>query len=192
MKWVRVLLLALAGMGAAAGCTSEKSQPAKAQATKAEAASEKAKAEAPSPSIEESTRQSISDALAAYERIRALLAEDSMQGLAEAAERLASITSGLPKNLPESVRPHVDAIAAAAGKLKGNASTLPDARSSFGELSRGVVALLSAEPSLAKGQHVFECGMAEGYKKWVQPSETLGNPYMGTKMQNCGTASSWE
>jgi hypothetical protein len=34
--------------------------------------------------------------------------------------------------------------------------------------------------------------MAEGYPKWVQLSQTKGNPYMGKEMQSCGVESKWE
>jgi hypothetical protein len=29
--------------------------------------------------------------------------------------------------------------------------------------------------------------MAKGYKKWVQVSEAVSNPYMGSEMLECGT-----
>ena len=54
-------------------------------------------------------------------------------------------------------------------------------------MSRALIAVLSAEPSLQQGRHVYECPMAKGYKKWVQVSEGVSNPYMGTDMLQCGT-----
>jgi threonine/homoserine/homoserine lactone efflux protein len=35
--------------------------------------------------------------------------------------------------------------------------------------------------------HVFECPMAKGYKRWVQPTDELENPYMGQEMLTCGS-----
>ena len=71
------------------------------------------------------------------------------------------------------------------------ATDLPRLRREFGDVSRHVVALLTAEASLARGLHVFECPMAEGYGRWVQPSADISNPYMGTRMPACGTETSF-
>ena len=57
-------------------------------------------------------------------------------------------------------------------------------------MSRHLLALLRAEDSLASGLHVFECPMADGYGRWVQPSADISNPYMGTRMPACGSESS--
>jgi len=54
-----------------------------------------------------------------------------------------------------------------------------------------MVALMVAEPSLSRGRHVFECPMANGYRKWIQPGANISNPYMGTRMPTCGSATDW-
>ncbi len=59
------------------------------------------------------------------------------------------------------------------------------------KVCRAVVALLTADPELARGKHLFECPMATGYKKWVQTSEEISNPYMGKAMPACGAAAEW-
>jgi Cu(I)/Ag(I) efflux system membrane fusion protein len=87
--------------------------------------------------------------------------------------------------------PHFAAIADGATKLAA-AADIKAARAAFGVVSQHVVALLASDKSLASGQHVFECPMVSGYNKWVQPTETLENPYMGKRMLTCGGASSWE
>ncbi len=57
---------------------------------------------------------------------------------------------------------------------------------------RHVVALLVAEPSLQKGQYIFECPMAQGDNKWVQTNAKISNPYMEKKMLECGGESDCE
>jgi hypothetical protein len=63
-------------------------------------------------------------------------------------------------------------------------------RKAFGEVSQRLLAILAADRSLAEGLHVFECPMAQGYKKWAQPAAKISNPYMGTRMPECGSESS--
>ncbi len=91
---------------------------------------------------------------------------------------------------PSGSAEHLRGIASAAKGL-GSAGDVEAARSAFGEVSRHVVALLAADRTLAEGKHVFECPMAAGYKKWIQPTAKLENPYMGTKMLSCGGESTW-
>lgn len=125
--------------------------------------------------------------LAAYERARALLAADELNGVADAAREIeASSKIGAHASTP-----HFAAIAESAAKLAA-ASDLKVARESFGEVSRHVIALLASDKALARGQHVFECPMVSGYKKWVQPSANLQNPYMGKRMLACGGESTWQ
>ena len=138
----------------------------------------------PVPMAEGSTQPAATpaaDTLAAYERVRALLAADEIKGVSEAANALAASAS----------KSSYTAIAATATKLAATTS-LETARAAFGDVSREVITLLARDPSLAKGQHVFECPMTTGYRKWVQPSEDLENPYMGKKMLACGGESTWQ
>ncbi|MDQ3340519.1 MAG: hypothetical protein M4D80_35625 [Myxococcota bacterium] len=133
-------------------------------------------AEKPSATVTPAT-----ETLAAYERARALLAADEIKGLAESARTLeASATSA-----------KYTAIASSATKLAA-AADLDAARTAFGDVSREVVTLLAGDKSLAKGQYVFECPMVKGYRKWVQPSDEMANPYMGKKMLACGGESTWQ
>ncbi len=43
------------------------------------------------------------------------------------------------------------------------------------------------DPSLRSGRFLFLCPMASGYKKWVQTTPTLNNPYWGKRMLTCGS-----
>ncbi len=128
--------------------------------------------------------------LAAYERARALLAADQMTGVAEAGREMEATATAAATDASVSA-PHLKGIATGATTL-ASATELKAARQAFGEISRHVIALLAVDKTLAAGQHVFECPMAKGYKKWVQPTENLENPYMGAKMLTCGGESSWE
>jgi Cu(I)/Ag(I) efflux system membrane fusion protein len=119
--------------------------------------------------------------LAAYERARSLLAADTIDGLAIVARDIEAAAKSAG---------YAD-IAQTAAHLAAQTS-LEVARTKFGDLSRHLVALLAKDPSLARGQHVFECPMVTGYAKWIQPTEDLQNPYMGKRMLACGGESTWQ
>ena len=130
--------------------------------------------------------------LAAYERLRAQLASDKVasaedfENLAEAARTASAAFSGEAKG-------HLEQLASAAESVDpGVAEGLDQVREAFGEVSQHLIALLSADPDLAKGRYVFECPMAKSYPKWVQQSETVSNPYLGPEMATCGVASAWQ
>ena len=129
--------------------------------------------------------------LAAYERLRAQLASDKVvsagdfESLAEASRSASEAYSGEAKA-------HLEELARSAESGASQAAEgLPQAREAFGEVSRHLIALLSADPELARGRYVLECPMAKSYPKWVQQSETVSNPYMGPDMATCGVASEW-
>lgn len=133
------------------------------------------------------TSARIDEAVAAYDVVRGALAEDrgdvntSATELADAA-RLASASA------PDTVRRPLEELSNAAQRLAGlETRDVDTVREAFGDVSRALISVLSAEPSLQQGRHVYECPMAKGYKKWVQVSEGVSNPYMGTDMPQCGT-----
>ena len=64
-------------------------------------------------------------------------------------------------------------------------------RIDFGELSRQMVAVLSAIPSLRDKLYVYECPMAQDYDRWIQLEEQMANPYMGERMLECGSEVDW-
>jgi Cu(I)/Ag(I) efflux system membrane fusion protein len=124
--------------------------------------------------------------LVAYERVRVRLAADDMSGVAEAALEIQKSSNGSS----ESNTPDFTALANNAAML-ARSSSIEAARSAFGELSRQLITMLANDKALARGLHVFECPMVSGYKKWVQPTEALENPYMGKRMLACGGESTW-
>lgn len=137
-------------------------------------------------------RQSIVRALDAYEQIRVHLARDEVAGVTASAGALEQAAREATSKAPESLRTHLQAIATSARSLKEMSKEDADAvRRAFGDVSRSVVALLAAEPTLQQGRHVFECPMAQGYKKWVQTTAEVSNPYMGSHTPSCGSASEW-
>lgn len=130
--------------------------------------------------------------LQAYESIRASLAQDQTGGIAAAADNLSAAAATALANASSSVRVHLEGIRTEAQSLKSAAtSDIETMRRGFGEISRHVVALVQASPSLQTGRFVFECPMAKGYKKWVQGSASIENPYMGKEMLACGAATTW-
>lgn len=132
---------------------------------------------------------SVEAVLADYEALRAAFAADKLQevgALAVALETSANKAGGTAPGMSQRLAEM--ATGAAAVKAEGPSE---GRRKSFGEISRAVVALGAENPSLQVGRHVFQCPMAQGYKKWVQTDKTLENPYMGGRMLRCGSASEW-
>lgn len=133
--------------------------------------------------------QKAEQVLASYENVRALLAKDEIAAIVtdtNSMQRAAEEAAALADTQGQSV---LRAIAKAAKVLaamdKGNAD---DVRKAYGEVSRHIVALLGAVPSLQQGRHAFRCPMAQGYEKWVQTKPQMENPYMGRRMLQCGSA----
>lgn len=124
--------------------------------------------------------------LVAYERVRVLLAADDMTGVADAAFEIKETAKKV------AIESTVDSTAIANNAaMLARASSIEAARSAFGELSRHLITMLANDKALAQGLHVFECPMVSGYKKWVQPTDDLANPYMGKRMLACGGESTW-
>jgi membrane fusion protein, copper/silver efflux system len=135
----------------------------------------------------------LSHVLASYERVRALLAEDQIAEVSAAAIELKMSAQEAVGKAPAALDEQVRAIAAAADALSATGRDDGAAvRRAFGDVSRPVVALIAADPKLAEGRHLFECPMAEGYKRWVQTNANVSNPYMGKKMPTCGSAAPWK
>lgn len=126
--------------------------------------------------------------LGAYERVRALLAADQLAGVADAAMALDRAARAA---VAETGTAHFASIAEGASAL-ASAGDLAAARTAFGRISQHVIELLAHDEALARGQHVFQCPMATGYGKWVQPTSQLENPYMGKAMLSCGSESTWQ
>lgn len=117
----------------------------------------------------------VADGLAApYLHIQLALANDSIEGIAEAAETMAEEAA--------SMGDPARAIAAAARALAA-AQDLKTARAVFGPLSD---ALIAYGEEVGFGElRVAYCPMAR--KSWVQKGAEILNPFHGSSMLSCGT-----
>ena len=176
----KVSLIAIAGLATLAlGCTGPASESASEEPT------------AGSQAISEGPSEAVASVLESYEAIRATLASDQAPGSSQYAT-LAAAASQAAEEQADAAREALIEMADAAEKVAAAAAQeLPEARRQFGEVSEPLIGFLSANPELARGQFVFECPMAKGYPKWVQNSEIVSNPYLGTEMASCGTAAAW-
>ncbi|MCB9637249.1 MAG: efflux RND transporter periplasmic adaptor subunit [Sandaracinus sp.] len=146
----------------------------------------------PPHAFSEASLSELREGLRAYEQIRAMLAADTATGTRNASSRIATAldAAAAEADLPSPLNEALSAGARAARDLPDAADVEP-ARACFGEVSRAFVAASEADPRLREGLHVFRCPMAQGFQKWIQPSATLENPYMGTRMLQCGSGTDW-
>ncbi len=144
--------------------------------------------ELPAPALEALRR-----AFEATERVRTELAFDRLDGVAVPAREAAQAIRAAEVALPGAGSEVADCLGqgAAAAESLAAATDIEAARLAYGELNRFLIALAAADPRLQEGWHVFRCPMAKGFKKWLQKSPTLENPYMGQKMSTCGGSSTW-
>lgn len=172
---------------AAAGCskkddskTKNTNQPAKTKATPTTKTKTNTTA-----TKQPAAKTDLSAVMDAYTSIHANLAADKTDVKADATKLVAAAKSA---SVPDAGKQALAKLATAADTLaKVDAKDADAVRKAYGEVSRATVALLSALPDVAKNYHVFECPMAKGYKRWVESSSKLHNPYMGTKMPTCGS-----
>jgi Cu(I)/Ag(I) efflux system membrane fusion protein len=129
----------------------------------------------------------------ASERLRAELAADRVDGLAGPAREVAQAIRAAEAATPGAGSEVTSCIAhgVSAAESLASAKDLENARLAYGELNRYLIALAAADPRLQSGWHVFSCPMAKGFKKWIQQSPTLENPYMGQAMLSCGSVGTW-
>jgi Cu(I)/Ag(I) efflux system membrane fusion protein len=134
------------------------------------------------------------NAFAAYEEVRAALAQDRLEPVGPAARVIAEqlkVAAGVLATASSQVQGCVRQAVAAAEKTAA-AGSLEDARAQFGEVTRFLVALGASDPRLQPGWHLFRCPMAKGFKTWFQKSPTIENPYMGQAMATCGSEIAWQ
>lgn len=133
----------------------------------------------------------LQEAMSALDRVRAKLAADSLDGVAEPAARVATMMRDAAALVTaEDVRPRLREAADAAGELE-RASDAETARKHFSVVSKTLTALAAADPRLQEGWMIFECPMVGDFNKWLQRGDALENPYMGKKMLTCGSPSTF-
>lgn len=130
--------------------------------------------------------------LTGYENIRRMLAEDQVAAVFALAKQLSAAAAAVASARPTPQAALFERIATASALLATTDAKDADAvRRQFGEVSHAVVDLLTTDTGLRGSRLVFECPMAQGYRKWVQLTSTINNPYMGSKMLECGVAANW-
>jgi Cu(I)/Ag(I) efflux system membrane fusion protein len=128
-------------------------------------------------------------ALSVSALVASRLADDRLDGLADAAAAVAPLTAAAPS--AGDLSPWLLDAAAAADRL-ATATDLVAARRALGALNRALLAAASADPRSRDGRYVFSCPMTGAdFGKWVQSGPDLANPYMGRSMPGCGEASTW-
>jgi Cu(I)/Ag(I) efflux system membrane fusion protein len=131
-------------------------------------------------------------AFEATERLRALLARDTLEGVDARAREVAGALREVAVGLKGAEGTKgVEAGAAAAERL-AEVKNLEEARARFGEVSRVLVGLAEADGRLREGWHVFQCPMVKDFNKWVQRAPVMANPYMGQRMLMCGSEAEWQ
>jgi len=132
-------------------------------------------------------------ALAPYEAIHHALASDSLKGVADnarairdtarhAASSFTAKSAGVSAQKASQCRAILPKVEGAAARL-AKATTLEEAREAFGELSRPMVQWREMASGTDKPKVVF-CPMVK--KPWLQESDQVANPYLGSKMLKCG------
>ena len=112
-----------------------------------------------------------------YLTIQTNLAGDSVKGLAEQANAIATAVKG------DSMKMLSPDVAAQAEKL-AQAKDLKAARAAFKPLSASLVKYL-ADKKAGKGvYHEVYCPMADA--NWLQTGKDIKNPYFGKEMLDCG------
>lgn len=128
-----------------------------------------------------------------YELARALLARDSLDGLAARGQEIAIALGAAAASVRAAnadLAAHLQQSAEAASRLAAS-TDLATARREFSALSQALIALAEADVRLQQGWHVFECPMQDGFNRWFQRAPEMANPYMGPQMLTCGGRSAW-
>jgi Cu(I)/Ag(I) efflux system membrane fusion protein len=136
--------------------------------------------------------ESLRTAFTAYQEARAALAADKLDGVKLPATRTAQALAAAASGLAD--RKAAAAIVTEAERTArslAKASDIEGARSTFGELSRALLLVASADERLTEGLTVWSCPMTKTFPKWIQREGEKQNPYMGQKMPTCGEASDW-
>ena len=143
------------------------------------------------PPISQDVAPVLNSMLGAYDRIRDSLAKDQLEGVAEQAvalrgsiRQLISLSPQLMKE--ENYRDALTKLRRTAESF--DARNLEDARAQFGFFSANLIALLKLYPALIDHPlYTVTCPMwKESPAQWLQTTPQVKNPYLGTKMPDCG------
>ncbi len=123
---------------------------------------------------------------ASYEGVRAALAKDDFAAATAPAKKLAATLSAAGAGEGE-LSPLLADLSRDAGDLAG-AGALDRRRAAFDRLSADMVLLARRYGAPAGGLNLVFCPMAFGGRgaHWLQPGQTVDNPYHGLEMPRCG------
>ncbi|MBL8880853.1 MAG: efflux RND transporter periplasmic adaptor subunit [Phycisphaerales bacterium] len=138
---------------------------------------------ASAPATAESVREAHAETgelIRAYLALSAAYVADKADPTALAA--LETTANELAKNAHGTMVSQAKAIAEEAAKLKG--TDLAAQRGLFKSVNAKVIELLRGQPPASQTLYVVYCPMVEA--EWLQDSEDIANPYMGSQMPKCG------
>ncbi|MCC7070124.1 MAG: DUF3347 domain-containing protein [Deltaproteobacteria bacterium] len=137
----------------------------------------------------------LGEVLGTYDEMQRRFAKDD-NGTGTLAAKLATAAQAAAGAAAGATKQPLTDLAAAATKLAEQVKAAPPPslevqRKAFAELSKLVITVLVADPSLQQGRFIFTCPMAPAYQKWVQTHGKLQNPYYGSQMLECGEKTDW-
>ncbi len=125
---------------------------------------------------QESVASPLESVLQPYVTIQTALAADTLKGVPEAAEALATIAKSHAGMLPATLATQAEAV--------GKAADLKAARAAFKPLSATLITAASAAKEKTGRYYEAFCPMAGA--AWIQANKTIANPYYGSSMLTCG------
>lgn len=141
----------------------------------------------------ETVESNLKDSVASYLVIQAALSSDSIEGVKEAAAKVAASANAAikiaekDKDKNKAIIEATKKLAEAATALNKDGLTLESAREGFHALSDSIITIankrLAGDATADLNQ--FHCPMAKG--NWLQKGEDTANPYYGAKMLKCGS-----
>lgn len=118
-----------------------------------------------------------------YFKIQAALAQDSTNGIGAAAGEILAIAVAA-KTSDQKTGQTLAEIRKTAQQIEGK--KLDQARRHFDGLSKPIMQYFKESYSGNKKFYGYSCSMQK--KSWLQPDETVRNPYYGSSMLSCGMA----
>jgi hypothetical protein len=148
-------------------------------------------AQSQKPPMSQEVAPALNSMLGAYDRIRESLAKDQPEGVAGQAVALRGSIRQLISLSPQLMKE--EGYRNALTKLRRTAESfdarnLEDARAQFGFFSADLIAFLKLYPALIDHPlYTVTCPMwKESPAQWLQTTPQVKNPYLGTKMPDCG------
>lgn len=133
--------------------------------------------------------------LTSYEKMRGILAQDSTEGIAPAAEQMKAALAQLrsPQLMPvEAEDVYEQKLVELERSMAAQPPDLESAREQFGTISAAVIDLFKAfPPPLDQLLQVVNCPMwTKSAANWLQVEKEIQNPFMGQQMLRCGEVKS--